>query len=63
MADARRKIRSLADQGFSVGEITARFNAGLNEIEYELVWLVARQETRRARSERWAVAVAHPRAY
>jgi hypothetical protein len=49
--NARRRIRNLAEQGFTVGEITALFR-GLSELEHEFVWRLARDETRRARGER-----------
>ena len=53
IADARRRIRDLADRGFTVGEITAGFRGPLSEPEHEFIWRIACAETRRARNERW----------
>ena len=54
MADVRRTISELADAGFTIGEITARFRGELTELEHELIWRIACAETRRARGERLA---------
>jgi hypothetical protein len=53
MAAARQKVRTLARQGRTVGEITSALDADLNEIEREFVWRMAVEETRSARRERW----------
>jgi len=53
MAAVRRRIHDLAEQGLTVGEITARFRGELSETEQEFIWRVACAETRRARDERW----------
>ena len=53
MTVARRKVRTLAREGRTVGEITSALDAELNEIEREYVWRLAVEETRSARRERW----------
>ena len=54
MADARTRIRAMADRGFTIGEITARFRGEMSELEHELVWRLARAEMHRARRDRWS---------
>lgn len=53
MMVARKKVRTLAREGRTVGEITSSIDADLNEIEREYVWRLAVEETRSARRERW----------
>ena len=53
MIAARRKVRTLAREGRTVGEITSSVDADLDEIEREYVWRMAVEETRSARRERW----------
>jgi hypothetical protein len=49
MAKARCEVAELAHQGLSAREIENRLQDGFNEIESELVWLLASHEVDHAR--------------
>jgi hypothetical protein len=53
MRRARRRVRSLAVQGLTVGEIIRRFDE-LNETERQVVSRLARDEVEAARKQRVA---------
>ena len=44
MRGLRRKVRKLAAEGLTIGEIGDRLDRGLSETEREIVWQLARQE-------------------
>jgi hypothetical protein len=52
MSGLRLKVRELAVLGYTSGEITAHLGRELSEVEHEILWRVACEESRRARGER-----------
>jgi hypothetical protein len=47
MASARAEIRTLAERGMSLGAIVSRLDGSFNEVERDLIWLIASHEVDR----------------
>jgi hypothetical protein len=48
MRNLRLRVRELAAEGLTIGEIGDRLDRGLSETEREIVWQLARQEVQAA---------------